>query len=69
MSTDNVTSIAQREAVDREALADKLIVAKSIIQAVMIAADHMDETENFDQSWPLRHAVELLEEVAEKLTP
>lgn len=48
---------------------DKVIVAKSIVQAVVSAHDagNMDG-ENYDIHWPLSMAIDLLEQASEQLS-
>ena len=45
---------------------EKITAAKSIVQAVIHAADHMDE-ENYDPHWPLSAAIDLLEQASVQL--
>jgi hypothetical protein len=51
-----------------ESVGEKVIVAKSIVMAV-IAADQSGELsdENYDRSWPLRMVTELLEQAADQI--
>jgi hypothetical protein len=47
---------------------DKVVVAKSIVQAVIAAHDAGPmEGENYDIHWPLRMAVDLLEQASDQL--
>jgi hypothetical protein len=48
---------------------DKLICAKSVIQAVRAAHDTQAlDGENYDMSWPLSLAIDLLEQASEQLS-
>jgi hypothetical protein len=48
---------------------DKLICAKSVIQAVRAAHDtEALDGENYDLSWPLSLAIDLLEQASEQLS-
>jgi len=76
MAEDNVTPITRNvDAVKPprpprfpESVEEKVIVAKSIVLAVLVAHDsgNLDD-ENYDQSWPLRMVTELLDQAADQL--
>jgi hypothetical protein len=75
MSKDNVTPFTARSqaATTREpkfpkTVEEKIIVAKTITQAV-IAADHSGELEdlNYDRFWALRMVTELLDQAADQI--
>jgi hypothetical protein len=75
MSEDNVTPITPRRQADAvqptkfpKTVEEKIIVAKTIAQAV-IAADHSGELsdENYDRFWALRMVTELLEQAADQI--
>jgi hypothetical protein len=81
MDEDNVTSIDAARPAGKstsdiappsprfpKSVEEKVIVAKAIVLAV-IAADesgNLDE-ENYDRSWPLKMATELLEQAADQI--
>lgn len=46
---------------------EKIVCAKSIIQAVVAAHDGAQDMGNYDIHWPLSLAVEILEQVADQL--
>lgn len=46
---------------------DKIVCAKSIVQAVIAAHDGAQDLGNYDIGWPLRVAVELLEQAADQV--
>ena len=46
---------------------EKVITAKSIVQAVLTTHDSMQEVDNYDPHWPLSIAIELLEQVTLQL--
>ena len=51
-----------------ESTEDKIIVAKSIVQAALAAYDNGNlADENYDIHWPLSMAIDLLERAAEQL--
>lgn len=72
--TSNITTIRGANAGDQsttkfpESVEEKVIVAKSIVLAVMAAQQSGElEGENYDQVWPLKMAAELLEQATDQL--
>jgi len=51
-----------------ESVDDKIVCAKSIIQAVVAAHDAAQHMGNYDLHWPLSLAVEILEQAAEQFS-
>lgn len=50
-------------------IADKIICAKSVMQAVRAAHDSQSlDGENYDMSWPMGLAIDLLEEASQELS-
>lgn len=71
---DNVTPIRSAKAGDQlsakfpKSVEEKIVVAKSIVLAVMAAKQSGElEGENYDQVWPLKMAAELLDQATDQL--
>ena len=51
-----------------ETVDDKIVCAKSIVQAVVAAHDAGQDMGNYDLHWPLSLAVEILDQAAEQFS-
>lgn len=71
MSADNVTPIRRDPRAPESRFpataSEKVVTAKTIVQAVLAVQDSEAPPENYDMHWPLSMAIELLSEALEAI--